>query len=307
MSTASSLCRLVLGCAAVALLSAQAPILPMPNATPTPMAVPQKAKPPAKPGAKGKPGAKPERGPKPKTTAKPASKPKPGTKPTVQAKPNAKPAPSPSPRRNVFPAGTPSPAVFPAATPRFGLSPTPRGVFPAGTPSPGKFPGALPSYRGFGSPPPTPTPPPPHGVPGAVLVHWGGLSTQAVTLRYGQKLKLRGAKGFNRTLHLFVVNPNEHFTQTNATPFARFPAKLTHAQKLAWLGDAGHFVHLHWAIARGPALDIDPEAFLALYDRITGGGTGYLWPMRFLFYVAVVPPAGRGSEVYYKLAVTITR
>jgi hypothetical protein len=135
------------------------------------------------------------------------------------------------------------------------------------------------------------------------MVNWGGLSTHAVTLKYGQKLKLRGAKGFNRPMHLFVVNPNEHFTQTNATPFARFPAKLTHPQKLAWLGDAGAFKHLHWAIARGPQLDVDPEAFLSLYERIYG--TSYLWPMRFLFYVAVVPPAG--GEVYYKLAVTITR
>ncbi|MDB5099757.1 MAG: hypothetical protein JWM80_4178 [Cyanobacteria bacterium RYN_339] len=269
MSAASPLYRLLLGIAAVALLSGQAPRLPMPNATPTPMAVPR-------PSAKPKPTAKPK--PKPKPTAKPS------------------PAPTATP--------TPRPSVFPA------FSPLPGGVFPAGTPAPApgsKFPkaSATPTYRGFGSPPPTPTPPPPHAALGAVFVNWGGLSTQAVTLRYGQPLRLRGAKGFNRPLHLFVVNPNEHFTQTNATAFARFPKKLTYAEKLAWLGDAGAFKHLHWAIARGTALDLQSEAFLSLYERIAGGETGYIWPMRFLFYVAVAPP--RARPVYYKLVVTVTK
>jgi hypothetical protein len=233
--------------------------------------------------------------------AKPKAKKKlaPGRAAVTMPKPKPKPKPKPSPkpteapaRAGTFPADTPAPKAFPANTP----APAP-GLQPKGSPTP---------YRGFGSPPPTPTPPPPHGLGNGVLVHWGGLSSQHVHLRYGQPLRIAGARGFNQWVQLMVVNPAPHFGNGVARPLTSFPAKLDARQKYQWLGAVGNIRHQHWAIARGPSFEIESEAFLALYERLNGE-SGYLWPMRFLCYVVVDPPPNRGGTVYYKLVVTITK
>jgi hypothetical protein len=309
--------RLVLAVGAVVLLSGLAPILPMPNATPTSMAHPSPSKPPTKVKGAAKPkkpgGAKPAKPGSAKPKHPGAAKPKRGTLTILPPEPKAgwryTPKPfltaKPQPSQPAWP--TSRPGTFPQATPM-------KGAFPAYTPSPANgaknvgVPGAPTApYRGGHSPPPTPTPPPPRAMGGPwVSVGWGGIGTTHKTLRVGESLKLRRAKGYTQPIQLLVVNPESHEAPYVTRPFNQFPGKLNHAQKMAYLGGIEHFRHLHWVIGRAVELNILPEAFNQLFEQLNSSGQEPQWPMKFLFYV-VVAPRGHNQEVYYKLLVTVVR
>jgi hypothetical protein len=306
MKLSAFLTRVILAIGAAMLLTGQAPVLPMPYATPTPMAKPRPFKPPGKPPAKRKGKQevpKPKRGtltilpPEPKGGARPTPKPFFTAKPTPRplAWPTAPPLARPTTRPGTFPQATPMHGAFPAYTP----SPAGQGK------TSGPQTGARQPYRAGHSPPPTPTPPPPRAMGGPwVSVSWGGIGTTHKTLRQGESLKLRRAKGYNQPIQLLIVNPESHEAPYATRPFNQFPSKLNHVQKLAYLGDREHFRHLNWVIARAVELNIMPEAFGQLFEQLNSAGQVPQWPMKFLFYVVVVP-RGRNQEVYYKLLVTV--
>ncbi len=182
-----------------------------------------------------------------------------------------------------IPGATPTP-TYQDYAPRPGANPrTPRRPPPALT-SPSAAPTAAPRPRATPKPKPKPRPAwhPPRGT---VYVDRSGLYPAAVRLRYGTPLRFLQAAGQRKPLALVAVDP--HATRTGSLrALSAFPNKMSADAKWTWLGDGQGFAHRHWPIAQGPTLVVQPETFLALHDEIWGPGVGYLWPVRYLFYVA---------------------
>jgi len=167
------------------------------------------------------------------------------------------------------------PIVDPLATPR------PR---PRSTPAPRPRPTRKPAWR-----PPA----------GTVYVDGSGVYPQALRFRYGRSLRFMQPQGVRSAFAIVAVDPHDTATG-QLRPLRRFPASLSADAKWTWLGDNQGLTHRHWPIAQGVAFTLRPDAFLALHDEINGPGVGYLWPVRFLFYVAT---GGR----WRKLVVTLDR
>lgn len=161
-------------------------------------------------------------------------------------------------------------------------------------------PPATPKPAAKPKPKPRPTPRPAWRPPrGTVYVDRSGLYPAAVRLRYGTPLRFMQAAGKRAPLALVAVDP--HVTRTGEPrALTAFPHVLGADAKWTWLGDGRGFAHRHWPIAQGPWLEVQPETFLALHDEIWGPGVGYLWPARFLFYVAA-------GGTWRRLIVTLDR
>ena len=202
-----------------------------------------------------------------------------------------------------IPGATPTPMARPAATP----TPTYQDYQPARPQAPvprrpaPPVPAATPVSRATPRPKPRPKPTPrPAWKPprGTVYVDRSGIYPSAVRLRYGTPLRFTQAAGRGR-LALVAVDP--HVTRTGQLrPLTAFPNALASGAKWTWLGDGQGFAHRHWPIAQGPALEVQPETFLALHDEIWGPGVGYLWPVKFLFYVAA-------GDTWRRVIVTMDR
>jgi hypothetical protein len=120
---------------------------------------------------------------------------------------------------------------------------------------------------------------------GTVYVDGSGIYPASVRLRYGTPLRFLQAAGRRQPLALVAVDP--HHTGTGRLrALTAFPNTLAAGAKWTWLGDSQGYTYRHWPIAQGPSFVLQPETFLALHDEIWGPGVGYLWPVRFLFYVA---------------------
>ena len=200
----------------------------------------------------------------------------PGAEATPMAVPKPRrPAPTGAPKRRppITFEQAPAPIYDPLATPRPKATPRPR---PTATPRP--------AWR------------PPRG---AVYVDRSGIYPASVWLRYGQSLRFLQPSAQSKPLALIVVDP--HDARTGAVKRERaFPQRMATSAKWTWLGTVDGYKHRHWAIANGPMLTVTPESFLAIHDEIWGAGVGYLWPVRFLFYVAI-------DGTWHKLIVTMGR
>ena len=203
-----------------------------------------------------------------------------------------------------IPGATPTPMARPAATP----TPTYQDYDPSPAPRTQRRPvpvlrqplaAPTPKARPTARPRPRPTRKPAWRPPrGTVYVDRSGIYPAAVHLRYGQPLRFMQAAGRGR-LSLVAVDP--HISRTGRLrSLASFPARLSADAKWTWLGDSQGFAHRHWPIAEGTALVVQPETFLTLHEDIWGPGVGYLWPARFLFYVAT-------GDTWRKVIVTLYR
>lgn len=213
------------------------------------------------------------------------------------ATPPVLPIPGATPTPMARPLATPTPTYQdyqppPLAIPRPPRRPPPGLTRPAVAPTPRPKPKATP--RPKASPRPAWRPP-----RGTVYVDRSGLYPSAVRMRYGMPLRFMQPGGQRRPLALVAVDP--HITRTGQLrALSAFPHTLAANAKWTWLGDNQGFAHRHWPIAQGPALEVQAETFLALHDEIWGPGVGYLWPVRFLFYVAT-------GDTWRRLIVTLDR
>lgn len=206
------------------------------------------------------------------------------------------PIPGASPTPMARPAVTPTPtyqdydARPPVTIPKPPRRPAPK--LPMATPTPKPKPKATPK--------PKPTPKPAWRPPrGTVYVDRSGLYPSSVRFRYGTPLRFMQAAGKRTPLALVAVDP--HMTRTGKLrALTAFPNVLGADAKWTWLGDGQGFAHRHWPIAQGPFLEVQPDTFLALHEETWGPGVGYLWPARFLFYVAA-------GDTWRRLIVTIDR
>jgi len=112
-------------------------------------------------------------------------------------------------------------------------------------------------------------------------------------------MRILQAPGQTRSLSLVAVDPHDHASGRPVT-LSRFPHRMSADAKWTVLGDGQGLRHRHWAVAQGPALVVQPEAFLFLHDEIWGAGVGYLWPVKFLFYVVA-------GDTWRKVVVTLDR
>lgn len=201
----------------------------------------------------------------------------------------ATPTPMAAPRLPMPVAPTRAPAVnFKPSAPKL-AAPM---VDPLATPRP------QPTWRPTPRPKPTKKPAwrPPAGT---VYVDGSGVYPRALRFRYGRPLRFMQPAGVRSAFAIVAVDP--HDTATGQLRALRaFPDSLAADAKWTWLGDSWGLTHRHWPIAQGVAFTLRPDAFLALHDEINGPGVGYLWPVRFLFYVAT---GGR----WRKLVVTLDK
>lgn len=157
---------------------------------------------------------------------------------------------------------------------------------------------ATPRPKATARPRPKPTRKPAWRPPrGTIYVDGSGVYPASIRFRYGFPLHFMQPKGVREGFAIVAVDPHET-RSGRLRPLQGFPNSLAADSKWTWLGDNQGLAHRHWPIAQGLAFTLRPDAFLALHDEINGAGVGYLWPVRYLFYVA-------SGDRWRKLIVTV--